>query len=148
MGGESVRTNARITSRIYKSMDKIEVGTIELTPEEKKDAGMRYSTIEIAIRYELGGFGGLDWTERKRGYQLDITPCAIIDYGNGHKGRETTGGCSTLDSGGFILIEETKRKSKKRMETLASKVDIEKVKELYLAEKKEELIDYAVSLKD
>lgn len=105
--------------------NNIVVGDIVLTAEEAKQIGCEYETVEVAIRYEIGGMGGFDWTYRPRGYQLDITPYRKVMRDGKFIGRQTTllGGV-----GGFLLLEEAARKNPKRMQQLADSVDMEALK--------------------
>lgn len=109
--------------------NEIIVGSFSITDAEKKALDGRYNTIEVSIRYTLGGYGGLDWTYRPRGYQLVITP-----YQDGGGFRETSIGYGP-SAGGFITLEEAKRKSQKRMQEIAGSVDMAMIKKAYVEHK-------------
>lgn len=119
------------------------IKTFELTdPHDiEKNGGKRM--LDIAITYSLGGFSGLDWTKKPRGYKLDITPynLNIINYnGKSYTTRETSYGGNK--SGAYIFLEETKRKSKKRMEQLVTlfESNIDELKNYWLDDRNDELI--------
>ena len=110
-----------------KSENSILVGISHLTDEEMQAIDCPYSTVEVKVRYHLGGYGGFDWKYQPRSYQLSITPYEQLE--NGMRKSTLYGG---WEAGGFIPIEEVSRKSQKRMRELADKVDLSVVKNAWL----------------
>lgn len=108
-------------------MNKIIVGYFTLTEEEKKSIGTEYNEVEVDVRYELGGYGGFDWTKRPRSYQLAVTPLA---RSAGSRQYVLMGG---YGAGGYVTLEETARKSQKRMEALSASVNLTALKTAFIA---------------
>lgn len=126
-------------------MNNIHIKDVPLSETERKNSGIRYSTLSIELSYSLGGYGGFDWTKRPRGYRLFISPCDVNEYGNGLISRTSTLLGNSKESSSFITIETTKRFNRKRMTQLASVVDPDHVKHLWLTDHNG-LIDYVTSL--
>jgi hypothetical protein len=114
----------------------IKVADVELTADQIAHSGIEYPTLEIEVRYTLGGYGGFDWTHRPRGYQVAVTPCRIKVSENGFTSREST--MMGENSGGFVTVEEAKRKSQKRMQQIADAIDPQRLADLFVHRKDSE----------
>ena len=99
-------------------MKNITIGFFTLSEDGRKVVGTEYSNVRVEMGYTLGGYGGMDWTKRSRGYQLRITP-GIFDGGNSQ--YVLIGG---YGAGGFVHIEDATRFSAKRLKELADSVDL------------------------
>lgn len=101
-------------------MNSTIIKTFEFTdPHDiENNGGKRF--LDLSIDYTLGGYSGLDWTKKERGYRLDITPynLNVREYnGKKYTSRETSYG--GVKSGGFVFLVGTTRKSAKKMQSLA-----------------------------
>ena len=86
--------------------------------------GGRYKQISIRVDYTLGGINYLTGDRSPRGYYAYLIPCST-----GEVFRETTLLGKTEESGYKILIEETSRKSQKRLDDL-TEITLSKAKHL------------------
>lgn len=109
------------------------VGEFALSEAERAQVGTSYPTVEVSVVYTLGGYGGLDWTLRKRGYQLHVTPCEKKD------GFRTTSIGVSYGSGGFIHIEDAARFNARRCAELGKSVSLAEVKQAFLSKSVEAL---------
>ena len=81
------------------------------------------TSIEFAITYRKGGYGGLDWKFSPRGCYLKVTPVRHYKLDDGKGGniamRESRLGFGP-HSGGIVLLEACDRLAPKRLATIAA----------------------------
>ena len=99
----------------------------------KELIGDKYKELQIEVFYSLGGMNYFSGKMNERGYYLLLSP--VNRGSNGMTESTLMGG--THESGFKIFLEETKRKSQKRLEQIADRIKplIDKIGNLY--EKKE-----------
>lgn len=78
--------------------------------------------IELAVEYDLGGWGFLSGKERARGIYVKITP-VVIELKNGYSTRCYKLGGNQSQSGGYLLIQELPRKNAKKLLAAAEFLD-------------------------
>lgn len=84
--------------------------------------GTQYKSLEVSVKYELGGINYFTGNHNPRGYYAHLAPCSITPTKIGELRSSTLMG-SKKESGFKVLIEETKRKSAKRMKELDEKIE-------------------------
>ena len=125
-------------------MSTIIVKTYEFTdPHDiEKNGGRRM--LDISIDYVLGGYNYFSYKQDTRGYRVDLSPYDLhkSEYnGKTYTTRETSYG--TGKNGGYVFIEEAKRKSTKRMQQLADALDADAIKDHWLNDENDEMITKA-----
>lgn len=109
---------------------------IKLSEQEKKELETSFNYIEVKVSYWIGGYRGFDWVNVPRGYELDITPVNYIERtqedGTSYTIRETVINLRNDQKlrGGFLRLENTTRKSQKRMAELENSIDVDELKKL------------------
>lgn len=78
-----------------------------------------HNALKVSIYYSKGGYSGIDWTLKPRGYYVSVRPVMLAD---GFERSSIYG----KDSGGYVFIEETKRFNRKRLEQLEA-MAVEKI---------------------
>lgn len=90
--------------------------------------------LRISTGYELGGYGGMDWTLSKRGFYVYLVPVLRIesDYGTMSE-RSIMYGIDKHESGFKMLILEMKRANAKTQDAISLHVleNALKITELY-----------------
>lgn len=85
------------------------------------------NAVQVILDYDKGGWNYFNGNLDKRGYYLIVRPVKISDRGD----------CSTISFGIFdgrrFFIEETKRKSQKRMDNIYANINSEEIAKWYLA---------------
>ena len=100
----------------------------EHTKIVKLNNGSRYDQLRLNVDYSLGGMNYFTGSINRRGYYLYLAPCST---GTGF--LQTTLMGSQEESGFKILLQETTRKSAKRLSELYAKLEpyLEKIGELF-----------------
>jgi hypothetical protein len=120
-----------------------------LSNEQKTKNNTKYETLEINLKYTLGGYNYFSGNYSPRGYKLSISPCTISE---GNFGRTCTytllGG--RWESGLQFPLEQVTRKSKKVNdkwnEKLTAGIMLE-IGRLYAENKNEEILELLNELK-
>lgn len=98
------------------------------------------NAVQVILDYDKGGMNYYNYKIDPRGYWLIVRPVKIEDRGD----------YSTISFGMFdgrrFFIEETKRKSQKRIDVICSKIDAEEVAKLYLAGELERIREMLINL--
>lgn len=79
-----------------------------------------YNALRISYYYNKGGYSGMDWTYKERGYYCAISPVTLTQREYGWSEESSLYG---KNSGGFVIIEPTTRFNKKRFDELKNRVE-------------------------
>jgi len=99
----------------------------------KLNNGTDYKELEIKVNYSLGGINYFSGNTNPRGYYLHLTPLSITEMADGTKIMSCTLMGDKKTSGFKVIIEETKRKSQKRLDELNNKFDekVETIRDMF-----------------
>jgi len=79
-----------------------------------------HNALRVDLYYSKGGYSGLDWTYKERGYYTSITPVQFTDKGSYSSETSTLYG---KNSGGYVFLEPTARFNAKYIKTLETKAE-------------------------
>lgn len=108
-----------------------------ITAEQQAARTTKYNEVEVTLEYTLGGHNYFSGTRNARGYRVAFSP---VNRGNGTVSRTLLGG--NWESGGYIMLEETKRKNDKIAQKWLEAIDFQKVATLFANGETNAIVEY------